>query len=390
MTRQDAIGQVAERYVEAGKFAGMEWLVEQGGETLSRGSAGVAHVASGRAIPDGAIYRIYSMTKPIVSVMALKLIEQGKLRLYDALVQYDPRFARMRVLSPDGSLAPAARPILVEDLITHRAGFTYEFLAGCHVAPYYRASNISSDGECSLDEMMGRLAEQPLAFQPGSQFRYSVATDALAHVVERAAGQTIDELLEAQIFRPLGMRDTGYRVEAASRDRLMPMYGIGEFLDLPPLDIHDQPLEEVDVEEMYPSDSSEFRRGGHGLFSTLDDYAAFARMLLSGRSDDGEVILSRKMLAMMTSNRIPASQLPLRIGLNALPGYGWGLGVRVMLDVGQSLALTSDGEHGWAGAASTYFWVDPQENLTGTFMTQYLGSAVPLSDDMRTAAYQVL
>ena len=134
----------------------------------------------------------------------------------------------------------------------------------------------------------------------------------------------------------------------------------------------------------------DFVRGGHGLFSTLEDYCKFARMLLDGRSPAGETIISRKMLDMMTTNRIPPSQLPLKIGVSPLPGYGWGLGVRIMVDPGQSLSLTGKGEFGWAGAASTYFWVDPHEQMIGVTMSQYLGSILPLADDLRGAAYQML
>ena len=151
-----------------------------------------------------------------------------------------------------------------------------------------------------------------------------------------------------------------------------------------------QILTPSDVDEMYPADNPDYSRGGHGLFSTTADYHKFATMLLSGFTPDGEIMISRKMLDMMVANRIPAAQLPLRIGLNPLGGYGWGLGVRVMMDIGQSLALTSEGEFGWAGAATTYFWVDPVEQMTGVLMTQYLGSILPITDDLKTAAYQML
>ena len=291
----------------------------------------------------------------------------------------------------DGQIAPAQRPITVEDLLTHRAGFTYEFIPGCQIAQYYQAAKISSDGTISLDEMMGRLAEQPIAFHPGTQFRYSVATDVLAHVIEKAAGRGIDELMKEYIFDPLGMNDTAYFVPAEKRDRLMPMFGITDITKLVPLKPRAQELTPADVEDMYPSNlPGKFRRGGHGLFSTLDDYTRFARMLLNGKSSDGKTILSRKMVEMMRANRIPPSQLPLTIGPQALAGYGWGLGVRVMIDTGQANALTGDGELGWSGAASTYFWVDPKEEMTGVVMTQYLGALLPMTDDVRVAAYQLL
>ena len=391
MNRADRLMHAAEAYIDRKQFSGIEWHVEAKGNTLTSGRTGLADPVSEAQIPEDAIYRIYSMTKPIISVMALMLMEQGKLRLYDALAQFNPAFSRMRVLLPDGSLQPAVRPILIEDLMTHRSGFTYEFITGCHIAPGYDAIDISADGKSSLDEMMAKLASQPLAFQPGSQFRYSVSTDALAHVIEKASGRSIGSLLKEYIFEPLNMSDTDYYVPADKQARLMPMFGVADITKISSLDPPaEQILNPANVEEMYPSTDKNFARGGHGLYSTLMDYSKFARMLLDGTSPQGEILLSRKMLRMMTTNRIPESQRPLRIGMNPLPGYGWGLGVRVMTDIGQSLGLTGTGEFGWAGAASTYFWVDPEEEMIGVFMTQYLGSVLPLAADLRSAAYQML
>jgi CubicO group peptidase (beta-lactamase class C family) len=391
MARSDRIRASAQSYVNRKQFSGIEWKIETSGNSLAAGQVGSPTADGTELIPDGAIYRIYSMTKPIVSVMAMILIEQGKLRLYDMLAQYNPAFRSMMVLLPSGELGPATRPILVEDLFTHRAGFTYEFIAGCHIAPGYDAINIAGDGQCSLDEMMTKLATQPLAFQPGSQFRYSVCTDVLAHVCEKASGRTMQSLLQEYILGPLDMGDTDYYVPEEKQQRLMPMFGISDVSEMsflnPP---QSQQLISSDVEEMYPSTNPAYSRGGHGLFSTTNDYFKFGRMLLNGKSPNGEAIISRKMHEMMLSNRIPESQLPLRIGLSTLPGYGWGLGVRIMMDPGKALALTGQGEFGWAGAASTYFWVDPNEDMVGVIMTQYLGSILPLADDLRAAAYQML
>jgi CubicO group peptidase (beta-lactamase class C family) len=393
MTRQSRITAIAEGYVDRKQFSSIEWRVEAHGKKLHEGQAGLASIVTGAPIPTKAIYRIFSMTKPIVSVMALILIEQGKLRLYDMLPQYNPAFRNMRVLLPNGELQPANRPITVEDLLTHRSGFSYEFITGCHIAPGYDAIDLNSDGSASLDEMMERLATQPLAFQPGTQFRYSVSTDALAHILEKVTGKTMGSLLREYIFEPLDMLDTDFQVPADKQDRLMPMFGVKDIGDLmminPPATQELTPVDN-EADEMNPSDNPEFSRGGLGLYSTLDDYCKFARMLLTGCTPGGEIILSRKMLDMFQKNRIPPEQLPLRLGMSALSGYGWGLGVRVMMDTGKSLALTNEGEFGWAGAAGTYFWVDPKEQMVGVIMTQYLGSILPLSDDLKTAAYQML
>ena len=391
MSRTEQMARVAEGYVAAKKFSGIEWYVEAKGEAVNEGVVGFADVEKETPVPSGALYRIFSMTKPVVSLLALQLIEQGKLRLYDMVAQYDPRFAQMTVLTPQGAIVPAERPITVEDLLTHRAGFTYEFIHGCQIAQYYREAEINANGYATLNDMMDRLSNLPLAFHPGSAWRYSVSIDVLAHVIECATGEPIDNLLESYIFGPLGMTDTAFYVPEDKEDRLMSMYGVGLLDGVPPLQITPQELEPLDLEQVNPVRQPEtFRRGGLGLYSTISDYAHFARMLLSGRTLEGEQLVSRKTLEMLRVNRIPTSQLPLSIGPNVMAGYGWGLIGRVMLDEGSANFLTSGGEFGWAGAATTYFWVDPQEDMFGLVMTQYMGATLPLAEDMRTAAYQAL
>ena len=391
MPRAERIAAIASGYVEAEAFAGIEWLVHAKGKELARGGVGYDDADAGSPLPDGAIYRIFSMTKPVVSLLALQLVEAGQLRLYDMVVQYDQRFGGLRVLETTGALGPVARPLTVEDLLTHRAGFTYEFIHGCHIAQYYREAEITHDGQCSLEEMMSRLVEIPLAFQPGSRFRYSVSIDVLAHVIERATDRSLDELLKAYIFDPLGMEDTAFAVPEDKQHRLLTMYGAGDLSGLPPLEVAPQRLDRLDVDRMYPINKPDtFRRGGLGLYSTLEDYGRFAAMLLTGRSADGQILISRKMMEMLRTNRIPRAQLPLAIGPNVLHGFGWGLIGRVYLDSGAGLTLSGEGEFGWAGAAGTFFWVDPREDMYGVVMTQYMGASVPLADDMRTAAYQAL
>ena len=225
MSRSNRMQAAAQRFIDQKQFAGIEWQVNVAGRILTHGHAGAANADHSLPIPTDALYRIYSMTKPVVSVLALMLIEAGRLRLYDFLPKFNRAFAMMKVLSPDGTLAPAQRPITVEDLLTHRAGFTYEFITGCHIAPGYDAIALSEDGAVSLDEMMAKLAAQPLAFQPGSQFRYSVATDVLAHVIEKATGERLDDLLREHLFEPLQMQDTGFCITPDQQDRLMPMFG---------------------------------------------------------------------------------------------------------------------------------------------------------------------
>ena len=202
---------------------------------------------------------------------------------------------------------------------------------------------------------------------------------------EKDFGDTLKE----EIFKPLSMKDTGFGVNEENLSRLMSTYGASNFKEI--MNIGPHKLEETDVSAHNPSNKGEtFRRGGTGLFSTSQDYLSFARMLLSGKSKNGETLLSRNMVEFMKINRIPETQLPLMLGPLPLAGYGWNLIGRTMLDRGQVMSQTGENEFGWAGAASTYFWVDPDEELIGIIMTQYLGSMWPINDDLRVAMYHAI
>tara|TARA_B100001113_G_scaffold44594_1_gene31503 strand:- start:978 stop:2159 length:1182 start_codon:yes stop_codon:yes gene_type:complete len=387
--RKNVIQDVADSYVSKSLFSGIEWVAEKSGKIVLSGKSGYQNFEQKKPIPENAIYRIYSMTKPITSVMALKLIERGKLRLYDPVSSFIPSFENLKVMNPDGSIEGLNRPMIIEDLLTHRSGFTYDFLMGCHVAPLYSEKDISDDGSKSLQEKCEILSNIPLAYQPGSKFNYSVSLDVLARVIEIVNEKDFGETLKEEIFEPLNMKDTGFGVEDKNLSRLMSTYGASNFKEI--MNVGPHKLEETDVSAHNPSNKGNiFRRGGTGLFSTSQDYLSFARMLLSGKSKNGEILLSRNMVQFMKVNRIPNIQLPLMLGPLPLLGYGWNLIGRVMLDRGLIMSQTGKNEFGWAGAASTYFWVDPDEELVGIIMTQYLGSMWPINDDLRVAMYQAI
>ena len=386
----DPLQKIADQYVSKEKFSGIEWRVEKSQSCLFQGQAGFADFEKKTPIPENAIYRIYSMTKPIISVLALQLIEQGFFRLTDPISDYDARFLTMTVLHASGEIEPANTFITVEHLLTHRAGFTYEFIMGCHVSPYYQEAEIMGDVERDLNGMMDALCGLPLAFHPGSAWRYSVSTDVLAHIIQQATGKSIQALLEKMIFKPLKMQNTTYNLAPKDLPRLMSMYGISDLQSVPPIIPPKHILSPMDVSEKHPTGSKTFCRGGYGLYSSLSDYASFVKMLLEGKAPSGEVILSHEMLKMMHPNRIPQNELPLRISYLPLSGYGWNLIGRVMLDPSIAIAPTNFDEFGWAGAANTFFWVDPKEQLTGIIMSQFIGSGVPLIEDMRTAVHEAL
>ncbi len=387
--RARRIETIAQRHCEAGNFASVEWLVMRDGREWLRGRAGMADPHNGVALPKKPIYRLYSMTKPVISAIALMLVEEGRLRLYEPVAAYIPAFARPTIINEDGNIQPAKRPMLVEHLFTHMAGLSYGFLRKCKAGEFYRRTDLAHTSG-PLAQMVDVIAQQPLAFEPGTAWRYSVATDVLARIIEIVTGQPIQQVMAERVTRPLGLKDTGYMVVEGSRDRLVPAFGTQSLDEIMVFGEGPQKLTPVDVSDVYPVSDPNFGRGGYGLFSTIDEYRVIADFLATGRNPDGDALLGRKTIELMWANRVPQSMLPLKLDDLAMPGFGFSLAGRVMLDPGQSWCLTSQGECGWAGAASTWFFIDPREKLVGLVMSQYLGSKIPLADDMRNAIYSML
>ena len=387
----DYLQKTADKLVSERLFAGVEWRIDQGGKNIFAGKSGVQDLATNSEIPENALYRIYSMTKPIISVLALKLIEDGYLQLTSTLAEFDNRFSSMIVLNPDGHLAPADGLITVEHLLTHRAGFSYDFNIGCAVAPYYRQAELMENGYRDLGDIISILSELPLVFNPGSHWRYSVATDVLAYLLETVTQKTITELLRKYILSPLEMTDTNFTIEPENQHRIMQVYGVRSLSELPVLKRLPHDLSKpANLGRSHPLDYPEFRRGGYGLFSTISDYMKFANMLRDGKTIDGQVILSEGMWNLMHTTRVSFPNNTFRINDEPFCGYGWNLIGRVMENVGEAQYTTSLGEFGWSGAAATYFWVDPIRDVTGCLMTQYIGREVPIDGMMQTAAMRML
>ena len=387
----DYLQKTADKLVSERLFAGVEWRIDQGGKNIFAGKSGVQDLATNSEIPESALYRIYSMTKPIISVLALKLIEDGYLQLTSTLAEFDNRFSNMIVLNPDGHLAPADGLITVEHLLTHRAGFSYDFNIGCAVAPYYRQAELMENGYRDLGDLISILSELPLVFNPGSHWRYSVATDVLAYLLETVTQKTITELLRKYILNPLEMTDTNFTIEPENQHRIMQVYGVRSLSELPALKRLPHDLSKpANLGRSHPLDYPEFRRGGYGLFSTISDYMKFANMLRDGKTIDGQVILSEGMWNLMHTTRVSFPNNTFRINDEPFCGYGWNLIGRVMENIGEAQYTTSLGEFGWSGAAATYFWVDPIRDVTGCLMTQYIGREVPIDGMMQTAAMRML
>ena len=310
--------------------------------------------------------------------------------------QYVPAFGRARVLSVDGDLVDVTRPITVSDLLTHTNGLTNE-LQETPVAALYRDARLHNDPTRSLATFVDDLSELPLAFQPGVRWHYGAGLDVAARLIEVIADQPLGAFLEERIFAPLGMTDTVFGVPDAKLDRLATMYGLpdvfakGLSLDAVAQAAGSGVNERLDVSDTYPTNTPHvFARGGFGLYSTVDDYLRFAQMLLNGGELDGNRVLADDTVALMYRNHLPADLLPFELFGVTYPGRGFGLGSSVVLDVDEAGGCGSVGEHGWAGAAKTTFWVDPRQDLTGVLMAQYmLGSATP-EQDLRELVYQAI
>jgi CubicO group peptidase (beta-lactamase class C family) len=387
--RTERVAEVAARHVARGNFASVEWLALRDGREWLRGKVGLADPHSSKPLPENPIYRIYSMTKPVVSAIVMMLVEEGIVHLYDPVGAWIPAFSRPEVIHDDGTRSRARNNMLVEHLLTHTSGLSYGFLRKCKAAEFYRKTDLRRTAG-PLEKMIETIAGLPLAFEPGAQWRYSVATDVLARIVEIATGKPIQTVFDERVAKPLGLVDTGYMVRPEARDRLMPVFGTVNLDDIMVFSSGPQQLTPADVSEVYPADRPDFGRGGYGLFSTIDEYALIAQFLATGRSPSGDPLLGRKTVEWMWTNRIDPGLLPLRYDDFAMPGFGFGLAGRVMIDTGKSWSLSSEGEFGWAGAASTWFMIDPREKIVAITMSQYLGSKFSLADDMRNAIYSLV
>lgn len=384
-----------QRWIDRGTIAGASMMLARRGRIVYAEQVGRMSKETDEALKSDAIFRIYSMTKPIICTALMTLYEEGRFQLITPLATFIPAFANVKVLQQDKEVAPQ-RPITIGDLMTHLGGFTYDFLIDSPVGELYRQHELMHNARRTLQQFVNELARLPLAYHPGTKWHYSVSIDVAAHVIEIIADQPLRHFLRERIFDPLGMVDTDFYVPPEKRHRLAAMYGVGDLgargMTIRQMFLNWQQgfLERIDPQESYPVDQPEtFARGGHGLFSTIQDYMRFALMLLNGGTLDGTRILGRKTLELMHANHIPPALLPWDIAGIAYPGYGFGLGSRVLMDVGLAGMPGTAGEFGWAGAATTYYWIDPAESFAGVFMTQYQGLDEP-QRDFRVLAYQAI
>ena len=338
------------------------------------------------------------MTKPVTAVALMMLYEKGHLQLFHPVSEFIPAFEDLKVYTGEGEagveLVDLEREVTIRDLLIHTSGLTYHFLENSPVEEMYREAEVTS--EKPLPEFVADLLKLPLAFQPGTAWRYSFSYDIVAYLIEVITGQALDIYLRENLFEPLGMVDTGYYVPQKKLDRFAAEYGSGTFRqpDMTFTKWLGDAADGVNKLISTPTESLESKphnvfRGGHGLVSTALDYLRFCQMLLNKGELDGIRLLSRKTVELMTTNHLAPKLMPFEIGGIYFPGYGYGLGFRVLMDVGQCLITGSEGEYGWAGAAGTYFWIDPKEEFIGIQMAQFQpGPYYQIAEDFRVMAYQ--
>jgi CubicO group peptidase (beta-lactamase class C family) len=373
MDQEDRIRSALGAYVDAGALAGAATLTWRGGCVVQCTCVGFRDREAGLPIERDTIFRIASMTKPITSTAALMLLEEGRFALDDPIARWAPELAQMRVLrSPDGPLAetdPAARPITFDDLLTHRSGLTYAGFHGGPLAGAYReALGGDIDSAVAPDAWIRALAALPLVDQPGNGFHYGCSTDLLGLLLARMDDAPLGEVLQRRIFVPLGMQDTGFVVARDKCDRRAAMYGFDEAGRL----IRRSTGAGGAFLAERPSDMA-YVSGGGGLWSTLDDFLAFARIFVSDGTVEGVGILRPETLAMMTTNRLTGDQRARAelLGLPAFGAHGFGLGVAVVLDperAATTLCRGGVGTVGWPGAFGGWWQADPTDSSVMIFL----------------------
>jgi CubicO group peptidase (beta-lactamase class C family) len=382
--RLGRIRPAMQRYVDENKLAGVLTAVARHGHIAHLDTVGLMDVEANKPMQLDTIFRIYSMSKPITSVAVMMLYEENRFLLTDPVSRFIPEFEHVQVfVRKNGSgieLADPARPIAIHDLLTHTAGLAYGLENVEYVDQLYQQrvwALRERRPDMTLADMIRSVAALPLANQPGSRWHYSMATDVLGYLVEMVSGMPFDAFLKARIFEPLGMVDTGFHVPADKLGRFAATYSPGEkggmqLLDAPATSRFARPTS-------CPS-------GGGGLVSTAEDYLRFAQMLLNDGELDGVRLLGRKTVELMRTNHLPAGMPVFEDGAT-----GFGLGFGVILDVARTRMLGSVGSYSWGGAAGTKFWIDPQEDLIGLLMIQFMPSGhYPIGSDFQVLAYQAI
>ena len=370
-------------YVDDGKLAGLTTLVARRGKVVHFKTYGEQDKAAGVPTADDTLFRIYSMTKPITGTAMMMLWEEGKFKLDDPVSKYLPSFRHQEVFAGAGEgdlikTLAANREATIRDLMRHTAGLTYGYFGDTPVDRVYRASDMFNDKN-DLKTVVKELGNQPLLYQPGDAWVYSLATDVQGRLIEVLSGQTLAAFFEKRILGPLQMSDTSFQVRANQRSRFAEVYGIDKEKGLTAYrgdfyrDFTEAPI---------------FLSGGGGLVSTTEDYWRFVQMMANGGTLEGVRILKPETVAMMGRDQLPEALKGIAGGK---AGLGFGLNFAVVKDIEKNGGFGNEGEIFWGGMANTLFWIDPKEDIVAILMTNVMPSGVfPLRNDMRKYVYEAL
>ena len=411
-------------YLKNGKFPGFVSAVARKGKVVHYETIGFADLETGESLKKDSLFRIYSMSKPITGVALMILLEEGKLRLNDPVSLYVPEFGKTQVLvvNEDGTstLIDQTKVMTIRDLATHTSGIAYDFTANKALAKIYRENElspyfsintptketlvsgmISSEKTfkdiCSFAEALASKA--PLMHQPSERYTYSMGMDVLGCIIERVSGVKFDEFLNTRIFKPLNMQDTFFSVPESKRDRFTTLYAEVKDLKTYMPDMGDSIPDDLTMLRVDGKQNSAYFKeatvfdGGSGLVSSTEDYLKFAQMLLNGGKLGDQRILSRKSVELMSGNHLPdtfSSDAYLETAGGYRRGAGIGLTVGLLTDPAKAGQYGSKGMFFWGGAASTIFWIDPEEELVAVLMTQVLGSSELLRETYSALVYQAI
>ena len=382
------LSNILQEMTEAHFVSGVTCMVIQNGEEKYYHETGFRDIGNKLPMTRDTIFRMYSMSKPVTATAAMMLLEEGKIDLLEPVSKYLPGFTNQYIVT-DGKMIPVTRPVIIQDLLNMTSGLVYP---GENSAAEVRTGvlleevieKMTSGHPLTTVEIMNRLGEFPLAFQPGEKWQYGMSADVLGAVIEVASGMRFGEFLSKRIFEPLGMKDTGFYVPQEKQNRLAKVY---EESDAGLKECHIPHLAVQNRMEFAPA----FESGGAGLVSTIDDYAAFTQMLLNQGSYQGKTFLLPKTVEFMTNAHLTDAQQRYVSQWENLPGFTYANLLRILVDPGAAVTLGSKGEYGWDGWLGTYMTNDPAHNMTLLIMQQKTNSGTTLyTRKIRNILYSAL
>jgi len=387
--RLQRLDAAMQQKVDEKQLAGVVTILARHGKVVEFKTYGKKDLASGAPMDKDTIFRIYSMTKPVTGAAMMMLYEEGRWQPDDPISKYIPAFAHLKVFkgvdnNGEPILEDPVHPPTMLQVMTHTAGFSYGF--GTHlVDKMYSEKRVLQSS--TLQEMIDKLAKLPLLYEPGTRWVYSLSVDIQGYLVEKLSGKSLADFMRERIFEPLGMKDTGFYVPQEKIDRLATLYRVNEKNEWAPASGGDALGLDFSKQPTMPS-------GGGGLVSTAQDYLRFAQMLLNGGQLDGVRILAPSTVRLMTSNHLPDKLMTGEFGVglqHIRPGMGFGFDVAVFTDPAQAVDITGKGTFLWDGAAGTWFWIDPADDVVFVGMIQRMGGgAVNMQTFSRAMVFQAL